>query len=185
MKSEVLEIGAGKKNTRARGIWVGSNLTTIDIDPSVDPDRVWDCRIMPPEFKDKFDFILAHDVLSCFPYARIPEILRYWGECLKPATGEINIMVYSLEWICRNILSEEPSPIVLPLLFGNMRTQYDIYMAGFTMRKLRADCDAAGLAVFHAKSVPIKLAMNGKEYVGEQHHVVAVRKELKDGQNTS
>lgn len=181
MKFKVLEIGAGKKTVQANIVWEGSDVTTLDINPAEEPDLILDCRSLPESMHNQYDKILANHVLQIFPYPNTAQILMEWAKCLKPVTGELHVIVFSLEYICKQILSEEPSPIILPMLYGNMNNQYNFFQTAFTIRHLRGVFEKAGLGVTVARSAPIKLDLKGKEWDGEQHYLCGIRKEVSDG----
>jgi hypothetical protein len=83
--------------------------------------------------------------------------------------------VPSLEWCAQQILSDNPSPGLLPLLYAGQVNEWDLHLAGFTMRKLRRDFEAVGLKVNRARSGPLTMLAGGMEVVVEQHYVSGVK----------
>lgn len=172
----VVEIGANKK-PQAQFIeqWKDAKVLTLDIDPEQNPDIVADAADMPPELYDKLDGLMASHVLEHFSYWDTEKVLSGWVRCLKEG-GELHILVPSLEWAAREVLSENPSPAVYAQLYAGQVNQWDVHYTGFTMRKLRQlmdkvgiNCNVARTGVYH-----IRVGTFG-EFEAMQHYVAGVK----------
>lgn len=170
---KVLEIGPNLK-PQAQMIWPDAEIVTLDIDPELKPDIVADAAHMPEELTGQFDAILASHVLEHFSYWNTGQVLAGWIECLKDG-GELHVVVPSLEWAAREVLSEKPSQALLPHLFAGQVNQWDLHWAAFTLRKLRADMERAGLNVKRAKTGPYHITVAGTVWEAEQHYVMGVK----------
>lgn len=170
----VLEIGPNvKPQAQLIPSFEGAKILTLDVDENFKPDIVADAGDLPPELFGKFDGVLASHVLEHFSYWRTIEVLKSWGSLLKPG-GELHILVPSLEWAARQILSEQPSPATISHLYAGQTTPWDVHLNGFTMRKLRQLFEHIGLNVRIARTAPYPIrAADGNVYEAEQHYVVA------------
>jgi predicted SAM-dependent methyltransferase len=172
----ILEIGA---NVKPQAIyvpgWEGSKFITLDADEKQNPTIVADAADMPPELYDKLDGLLASHVLEHFSYWHTDEVLAGWVKCLKPG-GELHILVPSLEWAARQVLSEQPSPAIYAQLYAGQVNQWDVHFTGFTMRKLRQlmekvgiNCQVARTGIYHVR------VGNLGEFEAEQHYVAGIK----------
>jgi predicted SAM-dependent methyltransferase len=175
----VVEIGANQK-PQARFIdgWKeekDAKILTLDVDEKQKPNIVADAADMPPELYEKLDGLLASHVLEHFSYWKTDEVLAGWIRCLKEG-GEIHILVPSLEWAAREVLSENPSPAVYAQLYAGQINQWDVHLTGFTMRKLRALLEKSGISVNVARTGVYHLQV-GKVGVFEamQHYISGVK----------
>jgi predicted SAM-dependent methyltransferase len=167
---KVLEIGPNIR-PQAHVIWPDAEIVTIDALEELKPDIVHDVRTMPEDLFGQFDGLLASHVLEHFHWHKTVYILAEWAKVLKEG-GELHIVVPSLEWACRQILSEQPSPAALPHLFGGQTNEFDVHFTGFTMRKLRADFAKAGLKVEIARSGEYTIRIGDDETKAMQHYVM-------------
>ncbi len=172
---KVLEIGPGPK-PGAAFLWPEADIVTLDADPQWGADHISDCRQIPEELQGQFDHLLASHVLEHVPWFAATPTVEHWSECLKPG-GALHIVVPSLEWAARQILSEKPSPAALPHLYAGQDTPWNVHLGGFTMRLLRAIFEKAGLQVKRARTGPYKVMVLGKAYEAEQHYVMGRRKD--------
>lgn len=172
----ILEIGANKK-PQAQYIeaWKGAKLLTLDVDIEQHPDIVADAASMPKELIGKLDGLLASHVLEHFSYWKTEEVLQGWINCLKDG-GEIHILVPSLEWAAREVLSEQPSPAVYAQLFAGQVNSWDVHLTGFTMRKLRSLMEKCGISVNVARTgvYHVRVGTMG-EFEALQHYVAGVK----------
>ncbi len=180
----VLEIGANQK-PQAQFIeeWKGAKILTLDVDKEQKPDIVADAADMPPELYGKLDGLLASHVLEHFSYWSTNKVLAGWVKCLKEG-GELHILVPSLEWAARQVLSENPSPAIYAQLYAGQVNQWDVHLTGFTMRKLRQLFEKEGLAVHTARTGIYHLNVSTLGvFPAEQHYIVGVKgqPELKNG----
>jgi len=169
---KVIEIGANIK-PQAQEIWKDAEIITVDIDPNMKPDILCDAQELS-KHTEPVDAILASHVLEHFPYWKTEAVLQDWNLCLK-MKGELHIVVPSMEWAAKQILSEEPSRVVYAHLFGGQFTQYDFHMTGFTMRRLRWFMELTGFAVSKARSGTYTLMINGTPNLAEQHYVMGIK----------
>lgn len=172
----IVEIGANVK-PQAQYVpdWQGAKIITLDIDEKMNPDIVADAADMPPELYEKLDGLLASHVLEHFSYWKTFEVLSGWAKCLKEG-GELHILVPSLEWAARQVLSEKPSPAVYAQLYAGQVNQWDVHLTGFTMRKLRQLFEQLGLSVHTARTGVYHIRVgNLGEFEAEQHYVVGVK----------
>jgi predicted SAM-dependent methyltransferase len=172
----ILEVGANAK-PQAQFIpgWESAKVLTLDVDVKQHPDIIADAENMPSELYGKFDGFLASHVLEHFSYWKTELVLGGWVKCLKDG-GELHILVPSLEWAAREVLSERPSPAVYAQLYAGQVNQWDVHLTGFTLRKLRqlfervgVNCHTATTGVYH-----IRVGQLG-EFEAHQHYVAGVK----------
>src|SRR5689334_22428514 len=127
----VVEIGANVK-PQANFVpgWENAKVLTLDVDEKQQPDILGDAADMPPELYGKLDGLLASHVLEHFSYWKTDEVLAGWIRCLKDGS-ELHVLVPSLEWAAREVLSENPSPATYPQLYAGQVNQWDVHLAGF------------------------------------------------------
>lgn len=171
----VLEIGGNIKPQAASLIqdYSEAEIIRLDIDPETNPDIVADAANPPEELFGTFDGVFASHVLEHFSYWHSVTVLKVWRKLLVPG-GMVHILVPSLEWAARQILSENPSPAVYPHLFAGQMNQWDLHYTGYTMRKLRYDLHAAGFHVVRARTGRYQIKVADKEYLAEQHYAAGV-----------
>ena len=172
----VLEIG-GNIKPQAQFIegWEGAKVLNLDVDVNQKPDIVADAADMPPELYGKLDGLLASHVLEHFSYWKTENVLSGWVRCLKDG-GELHILVPSLEWAAREVLSENPSPAVYAQLYAGQVNQWDVHYTGFTMRKLRMLMDRVGINTNVARTgvYHVRVGTLG-EFEAMQHYVAGVK----------
>jgi predicted SAM-dependent methyltransferase len=132
---------------------------------------------MPEVLHGGFDHVLAAQVLEHVPWFQAQATLAGWAVCLKPGAA-LHVVVPSLEWAARQVLSEETSPALLAHLYGGLDTPWNVHLGGFTLRLLRAMFQRAGLKVQRARSGQYTLRLGAGVYVAEQHYVMGVSREL-------
>lgn len=172
----VLEIGANlKPQAQFVDQWQGAKILTLDVDEQMKPDILADAEDMPPELYDKLDGLLASHVLEHFSYWKTDKVLDGWIRCLKEG-AELHILVPSLEWAAREVLSENPSPAVYAQLFAGQVNQWDVHLTGFTMRKLRQLMQKHGINVNVARTgiYHVRVGTMG-EFEAMQHYVAGVK----------
>lgn len=155
--------------------WRDAKILSLDIDASLKPDIIADAADLPPEMYDQFDGILASHILEHFSYWKTDKVLEGWIRCLKPG-GELHILVPSLEWACREVLSENPSPAVYAQLYAGQVNQWDVHYTGFTMRKLRQLMDRCGISTNVARTgvYHVRVGSLG-EFEAHQHYVAGTK----------
>lgn len=175
----VLEIGPNMK-PQARFVdgWKTeqeAKVISLDVDADQKPDVLCDAADMPPELYGQLDGLLASHVLEHFSYWKTNEVLAGWIRCLKDG-GELHILVPSLEWAAREVLSEQPSPAVYAQLYAGQVNQWDVHLTGFTMRKLRALFESSGISVHTARTgiYHIRVGDMG-EFEAMQHYIAGVK----------
>lgn len=174
----ILEIG-GQPKPQAQFVeeWKGAKVVELNINEELQPDIVADAASVPEELHGKFDGVLASHVLEHFSYWKTEEVLQGWIDCLKPG-GALHVLVPSLEWACREVLSERPSPAVYAQLYAGQINQWDVHLTGFTMRKLRQLFAKLGLSVNVARTGVYHLRVGQMgEFEAMQHYIVGVKGE--------
>lgn len=129
---------------------------------------------VPPEYNGKFDAIMANSILQRFNYMAAPSVVARWVDCLREG-GELHIVVPSLEWACRQVLSENPSPVCQVVLWGGQGGDGSVHTSGYTMRLLRATLQRCGLNATKAKTDKASIEYGGHTYEFEQHYVCGVK----------
>jgi len=177
---KVLEIGAGHL-PKAKYIpgWEEAEILTLDADKQHKPDILADAGEIPEEWYGKFDGVLASHVLEHFGYWESVAILEHWGQALKEE-GELHIIVPSLEWVGRAVLSEQLPMSVFPHLFGGHETEWNGHKSMFTMRLLRNYVERAGFGTVAARTGLYAIMVtdeHGKEHKmqAEEHYVKAIK----------
>lgn len=170
----VLEIGGGPK-PQAAVIWKDAVIETMDADEQYNPTYVHNAVNMPDDLADRFDHVFASHVLEHFPWFLTDKVLTEWAKVVKPG-GYLHVVVPSLEWAAKEILSEHPSKAIYPHLYAGQTTQWDYHLSGFMMRSLRAIFDTIGLAVVRARSGRYTLMVLGTQMEAEQHYVCGQKK---------
>ena len=155
--------------------WEGAKVVTVDVVEKWKPDILADAENLPEQMVGKFDGILASHVLEHFSYWKTDKVLQGWVNCLKDG-GELHILVPSLEWAAREILSERPSPAVYAQLYAGQVDQWDVHLTGFTMRKLRQIMENAGINVRVATTGVYHVRVGSLDGVeAHQHYVAGVK----------
>lgn len=175
-----VEIGANQK-PQAQFIdeWKGAKILTLDIDVKQNPDIRADAASMPVQLKGKLDGLLASHVLEHFSYWKTEQVLKGWIDCLKPE-GTLHILVPSLEWAAREVLSERPSPAVYAQLFAGQVNEWDEHLTGFTMRGLRAIMERCGIQVHTARTGVYHLRVGDLGEFEALQHYIAGSKEVRE-----
>ena len=170
-----VEIGANAK-PQAGFIegWGGAKVLTLDVDIKQNPDIRADAANMPEQLHGKLDGLLASHVLEHFSYWKTDKILEGWIKCLKDG-GELHVLVPSLEWAAREVLSEHPSPAMYAQLFAGQVNEWDVHLTGFTMRKLRWLMEHVGIAVHTARTGVYHVRVGDKEFEALQHYIAGVK----------
>ena len=173
----VLEVGANVKPQAGyiQG-WEGAKVLTLDVDEKQKPDILGDAANMPSQLLSRLDGLLASHVLEHFSYWKTETVLTGWIKCLKVG-GELHIVVPSLEWAAREVLSERPSPAVYAQLFAGQVNEWDVHLTGFTMRKLRHIMEKVGIAVDTANTGIYHVRVGDREYEAMQHYVAGTKGE--------
>lgn len=168
-KLQVLEIGPNVK-PQAQFIWEDAEVTTLDVLEELRPDIVGDALHLKDALKGrKFDAIFASHVLEHIPWWDCDRVLVEWIECIRDG-GSIHIVVPSLEWAARQILSEKPSKAVIPHMYAGVTNGYDVHLNGFTMRGLRVVLERAGLSIGQARTGEYTIMILGEPMEAEQHY---------------
>jgi SAM-dependent methyltransferase len=175
MATRVLEIG-GQPKPQAHLLWPDAEILHLNIDADLKPDIIADAANPPEELNGTFDKVFASHVLEHFSYNMEEHVLRKWIGLLKDG-GELHIVVPSAEWAAREVLSDKPSPALLPHMHAGNVNQWDVHLNSFTMRKLRAVFERLGLNVTRAASAPyhIHVWWLGKDLEAEQHYICGVK----------
>ncbi len=149
-----------------------ATVINIDIDPERKADVIADAAFMPFA-EGSVDGVFASHVLEHFSYWVEMSVLAGWAACLKPG-GVLHIVVPSLEWCARQILSDHPSKALLGTLYAGQTTQWDVHLNGFTMRKLRSMFERLGLNVIRARSGKFRINVIDEIHESEQHYIAGM-----------
>lgn len=142
--------------------------------PDADITR-WDfISPVPVEYHGQFDAIVANNVLQRFNFMSAVGIIKSWVQCLKDG-GEFHLIVPSLEWAAREVLSENPSPVCMVVLYGGQGGDGSVHTSGYTMRLLRAHFASAGLNATKARTGDASIEYNGKVLSFQQHYLCGVK----------
>lgn len=135
---------------------------------------MWDFTSpIPEEYHGKFDAVISNNALQRVNYMNALPTINAMKACLREG-GELHVIVPSLEWACREVLSENPNPACMVVLYGGQGADSSVHTSGFTMRLLRAHYERAGLAATKAATSPAKIDIGGKQYEILQHYICGV-----------
>lgn len=174
----VVEVG-GNIKPQAKHVpgWQEAKILSVDIDPEQKPDIVADAAdlygTLPEELRGNLDGVFASHVLEHFSYYKSEAVLLNWKSCLKEG-GQLHILVPSWEWTAREVLSESPSPALYGHSFAGQINEWDVHLAMFTMRRLRALFEKIGLSVITARTGEYVLNTPVGLQKAEQHYIVGV-----------
>lgn len=113
------------------------NLHTMDIDPSKSPTKVHDIRQPPPEdWINYFDIIFCSHTLEHIEAKLVLNTLLNIDKMLR-VTGELYIMVPSLDWFATETVAGRNSPIYQSLIFGSQTNEWEYHKSGYTLNVLR------------------------------------------------
>lgn len=172
---KILEIGGSiTPQAHLNEAWEGAEFLHLDAVEDYKPDILCDAADIPSEYWGIFDGVFASHVLEHFHWVLGSSVLQHWTELLKPG-GELHIIVPSLEWAARAILSENPPISVLAHLYAGQVNEYDIHKTGFTMMLLRKYFAEAELEVRQARTVPYHILVSEEPVPAEQHYLVGVK----------
>lgn len=173
-KLQVLEIGPGF-NPQAQYVFPDAEITTLDAWEDYKPDIVGQANNLPEVLGGrKFDVIFASHILEHIPYWDVDRVLSEWVSCINEG-GSVHIVVPSLEWAARQILSEKPSRATIPHLYAGIVNPYDVHLGGFTLRLLRAKMEKAGLAIARSVTGDYTILIGEEEMLAEQHYVAGYK----------
>lgn len=123
--------------------------------------------------KGYYDAVLSYMSLCVGSYRIAQKTLLKYSKVLKEG-GELHLFVPSLEWAADQILSEEPSKILLIHLFGEQTCGLDTYRSGFAMLDLRNLLPAVGIEVVAARAGEYTIG----EYTAEMLYVSGIKKNV-------
>ena len=162
---KVIAMGNGAVDLVRGKLWPQAEIVT----------PTWNVFDPPKKLRGKYDGVVAYFVLQRVANLAVVDTLKKWVALLKPQ-AELHVHLPSAEWFARQVQSPgKTSPFALQHLFGLQVNEQTFNLSAFTMRRLRGDMHAAGLAVRYARVYPYQVFLNGKSYKAEQHHVVGVR----------
>lgn len=174
MGIRVLEIGGNEKpQAQFVPMFEGAKIYSLDIDPEQKPDFVGDAASLPSELTD-LDGIFASHVLEHFSYWESENVLKHWASRIKDG-GSLHVVVPSWEWSAREVLSENPSPVIFGHSFAGNVNEWDVHKCMFTMRYLRRLFEKIGLNVVIAKTGVYHVHYNNVNYPAEQHYICGIK----------
>jgi hypothetical protein len=123
-------------------------------------------------------------IMSLHSLQRVPknDALGYlikMRQVIKP-DGILHLAVPSLEWGCRQILTDKPSPAVLVHMYGMQDKPENYFASGWTMRLLRRFLARAGWKVQEARREEYTISINAVDITADQHYLEAVPTEARD-----
>ena len=117
----------------------------VDIREECNPDYRCDIRQLPFD-NESFDVIFSSHVLEHFNREEHPKLLKEWLRVLKPS-GEIRLILPSIEWAAKEIVAGKVSNDVLNVLYGAQSNPFDFHMNGFTPDSLSRLIESMGCKV--------------------------------------
>lgn len=146
--NNVLEIGVGNKIVSEYLKRIGIKVTTCDIDPGLNPDKVGDIRNLP--FEDKtFDMVLVFQVLEHLPFSDFEKALKE----IKRVSQEFTIISLPYRHTCFEAVVKIPfvrtifkKPFLdfclrIPLVFYNEKKlgkhQWEMGLKRYSLKKIK------------------------------------------------
>lgn len=151
--------------------WDTSIAKVLYEDAKVD---IWDFTSpIPEEYFGKYDAVISNNTLQRVNYMNALATINAMKSCLREG-GELHVIVPALEWACREVLSENPSPACMVVLYGGQGADGSVHTSGYTMRLLRAHFERSGLSATKATTSIANINIGNKEYEILQHYVCGV-----------
>jgi hypothetical protein len=120
----------------------------------------------------KFDAVVSFMALQRVANGAVHETLKSWRHVLRPG-GELHLFVPSLEWAARELLAEDPSPLLLSHMYGLQLKEEQYWLSGHTLRRIRVDIDHVNMTVEAARVGYYSMDVGDTTYRAEQHYVLA------------
>jgi hypothetical protein len=118
------------------------HVITVDLNEEAHPTFRCDVRVLPTEWHEMFDEVMASHVLEHIRWEETDETLEEWVRILKPG-GELKVGVPDLKAAAEMVLRDELSPFLMGAIYGDQRSDYwnagqdvGIHMAGFTPKDI-------------------------------------------------
>lgn len=173
-KVSLLDVGAGPEGT-AQAFFPEAITFRLDVDPAVNPDFVHDIREpFPAELQNRFQIVFVSHVLEHVERHRVLATVANLRTAVKDG-GELWLLVPSLEWVAKELMKDQPSPAVLPAIYGSQAGEYQYHKSGFTLFMLRQIVEKAGLIPRQAYQGPLVITLNDKRYDALQNILVSMR----------
>ena len=120
----------------------------INIDLNGDDDRIVIMNVMNLDFPDNsVAVIYAADILPCFSYREIDDVLAEWNRVLIPG-GKIIISCTSVKQICKLYMSGKINAEVMSrLIYGTQDNPLNFYLCGFDSDYLGSALKDAGFEI--------------------------------------
>jgi predicted SAM-dependent methyltransferase len=170
----ILDIGSGK-DSEAKLYWPDAEVHRLDSDESLNPDLFGTMQKIPTE-DESYERVLASHVLEHLPFVDVLDALKEVCRVLVKG-GDFHLMVPSLEWAAREILSETMSFVTIPHLYGTQTNKHQQHRTGFTMLMLRELLPLAGFSVAASQRSIYQVEIGDELYEPEQHYVVGIKYE--------
>lgn len=172
---KLLDVGSGPEGGNTAKFYPKMEIVRLDVDPEVKPDILHDVtKPLPAELHGQFDGVFMSHVLEHFPWARVVTVLRNLREALVP-DGEILILVPSLEWAAREILSDRPAATLQAFLYGSQHTEWQFHRSGFTLIGLRQVLRYSGFLEEYVAQGRFNINMHNKTFEAVQNVALAKR----------
>lgn len=140
-------------------------------------------RVSNEHFADLSGTPFGH-IMSLHSLQRVPrnDSMSYLVKMRQvvEAGGMLHLAVPSLEWACRHILTDKPSPAVFVHMYGPQSGPDDYFLSGWTMRLLRRTLAQAGWKVQEARREEYTIQINGVDVTADQHYLEAVPADTRD-----
>ena len=132
---------------------------------------------LPIELWGQYDVVFASHVLEHMRRSLLVETIKRMAMALKPG-GELWLITHALEIVVAHMTKDEPSPLVLPLLYGaDTDDRRDDFHSAFTLRMLRAVLVDGGLILKFAEQRPNELMVGKDKFQSILNVVVGVKEE--------
>ena len=168
----ILDIGSGKES-EAKLYWHDEEVHRLDSDESLNPDLLGTMQKIPAE-DESYERVLASHVLEHLPFMDVLDALKEVCRVLVKG-GEFHLMVPSLEWAAREILSETMSLVTILHLYGTQTNEHQRHRTGFTMLMLRELLPLAGFSVAASQRSIYQVNIGDDLYEPEQHYMVGIK----------
>lgn len=158
-----LDVGSGPESI-AKSHFPNMEVTRLDADPALNPDVVHDItQPLPEALRGQFDLVYLSHVLEHIEWRSVVAVLANLHAALVPG-GRLLVLVPSLEWVAEQVLSERPSPLINPYLFGRQINPWQYHKSGFSLMLLRQVFRLSGYVEEYVGRSPLEMSVGDKVY---------------------
>ena len=173
-KLNILDVGCGEGSI-AQGFWPEATVHRLDADPEVNPDTVHDLTKKLPEYLHlNFDIVYASHVMEHLPRGEVIQAFLNLREALRVG-GEMWIVVPAMEWAARELLKDNPSPVVQPFIYGSQDNEYQYHKTGYTLVMLRSLFSKLGLITRKAYQTDFYIDWGDKRFTAKQNIIIGLK----------